>query len=77
MKVKLQLQTTTGSLPWEYNTEIVFKDVTNVLEWATRHAVQFNGVPWFMSMLIWKMDDEPKLLATIKLDPPSAHAFLN
>jgi hypothetical protein len=69
MKIKLQIQTTTGALPWEHDTEMAGSE-SMAIEYGARHAKAFNGVNWFMAMLVWRMEEEPMLLATIRLQEP-------
>jgi hypothetical protein len=52
---KMQVQTSTGGVCWEYNFEMASNAMA--AEYAMRHTKQFAGVNWFMSLLLWRRDE--------------------
>jgi hypothetical protein len=74
MNIKLQCQTTSGHLSWEYNCELPTANMA--IEYARSHAKSFACCEWFMGLLVWDMD-RPRLLAEIKLQEPETVAKLN
>jgi len=52
----MQIQTTPDGLAWEYRFEIASDEMAR--KYAQAHTKQFAGVRWFMSLLLWRQDDE-------------------
>lgn len=71
MQYKMQLQTSTGGLPWEYNFDMNSDKMAR--EYTRRIAIQFEHVPWFMSLILWGLHTSGAIpLSEYKLEPVEA-----
>jgi hypothetical protein len=50
----MQVRSATVGLPWEYKFEMASDRMAK--EYVSRHAKQFAGVSWFMSLLLWRYE---------------------
>ncbi len=68
----MQVRSATVGLPWEYKFEMASDEMAK--SYVSRHARQFAGVSWFISLLLWRRDEvnteDWRPVAEFGLDPP-------
>ena len=48
----MQVRSATVGLPWECKFEMASDEMAK--DYVSRHAKQFVGVSWFMSLMLWR-----------------------